>query len=167
MRSFFCFILLSSAISFLSCNDDDDLCIEFECLSEADKQRVVTFVESAYDYYNSHSAEEAFEAFSDPSGFFIDKELYIFVIDIAHYDTEIATVLAHGFQEELIGQNVFHLEDINGTNILKEQMAGTDNAKNRGWSEFYWDNPETQEIGKKFAYIIKSGNLLFGSGTYR
>jgi hypothetical protein len=168
MRSFFCFALLSCALFFISCDkDEDDLCIEFECLSEAEKDRVVSFVESAYDYYNTQGAEKALDEFSDPSGAFIDKELYIFVIHIEDYDTHIARVLAHGFQEELIGQNVYHLEDIYGTNIIEEQLAGTDNAENRGWSEFYWDNPETQKVGKKFAYIIRSGDLLFGSGTYR
>ena len=167
MKPFYQSVLLSLCFICLSCNDDDSTCIEFECLSEAEKDRVINFVDTAFDYYNSHDHDEALAAFSDPSGSFIDNELYIFVIDIEHYNTEIATVLAHGFQAEMIGQNVFFLKDIYGSNIIEKQLTGTDNAANRGWSEFYWDNPETQKIGKKFAYIIKTGNLLIGSGTYK
>jgi cytochrome c len=174
-----CFMLLATFLSLQSCSDDEvSGCTDSEacnynadatesdgncsyiCLTSAEKTRVVDFVNGAVDFLNANGETTAFAAFNDQNGDFIDAELYIFVCD------QQAKVLAHGFQPNLIGQVVMDLQDIKGKYFVQELMNIANN-EGTGWGWYYWDDPLTNTIDKKFTYVYKTGDLVVAAGTYK
>ncbi len=130
------------------------------CLTTAEKTRVIDFVNTAVDYLEAKGPDTAFAAFNDQNGAFVDQELYIFVWD------ESAKVLAHGFQPDLIGTVVMDLQDIKDKYFVQE-LVDIANREGAGWGWYYWDDPQTNSIRKKFTYIRKVGDLMVASGTYK
>lgn len=158
-----------------ACTDDDagcndpDACADFTasdgscvyiCLTESEKSRVISFVETGVAKINSDGRESAFEAFETEDGDFIDEELYIFVIDLE------GNMLSHGFQPELIGQNLYDLQDIHGKYIIRDLLEVTESA-DTGWSWYYWEDPLTNATEKKFSFVQKVGDIIVGAGTYK
>ncbi len=169
-------LLVASIIGVQSCNEDDnqtctdpDACTDitsadgtciFICLTDSEKSRVTEFVATAIEHLNNTSQEEAFEAFDELNGNFVSEELYIFVMDMN------ATMLSHGFQHELIGQNLMDLQDIEGKYFIRDMFENI-NQEGEGWTWYYWDDPVTNSVRKKFSFVKRFGDLVVGSGTYK
>lgn len=165
---FLCLVALGCSDDDAGCNDPD-ACTEFTaadgscvyiCLTEAEKSRVINFVDGAVAKFNADGQEAAFEAFETAQGEFIDEELYVFVIDLE------GNMLSHGFQPELIGQNLYDLQDINGKYIIRDLLEITASS-DTGWSWYYWEDPLTNATEKKFSYVRKVGEVILGAGTYQ
>lgn len=142
-----------------SANSSNGSCY-YICLNDQEKSRVTDFVESAIDYLDQHGAQHAFATFDSLNGSFVKDELYIWVWDST------ATVLSHGFQHNLIGTNVYDIQDIEGKFFVHEMI---DNIKlyGEGWTWYYWDDPQTNTIRKKFGFVKDHNGLIVGSGTYK
>jgi hypothetical protein len=133
----------------------------FICLTDTEKSRVISFVETAVTFIDNYGQDSAFTSFEDTSGAFIDDELYIFVWDST------ATVLSHGFQPNLIGTNVYNLQDNHGKYFVQELMSIALGSEGKGWGWYYWDDPITQTIRKKFTYVQLHNGIVVASGTYK
>ena len=150
----------SEACNYNANAETSDGSCTFICLTDAEKVRVTNFVDSAIAYLDANGQAAAFSAFNDTTGNFIDNELYIFVWD------SVANVLAHGFQHSLIGTNVMNLQDRTGKYFVQTLVQTTWNDGS-GWEWYYWDDPVTNTIRKKFTYAKKHGELIVASGTYK
>ena len=133
----------------------------FICLTNAEKARVINFVDGAIAFIDTYGNDSAYAAFEEVNGQFIDDELYIFVWD------DSANVLSHGFQPNLIGTNVYDLQDIHGKYFVHELIDIGNSSEGKGWGWYYWDDPITNTIRKKFTYIARHGNIMVASGTYK
>lgn len=151
----------SNACNYNSGADINDGSCNFICLTTAEKTRVIDFVNNAVSFIDTHGQDSAFAAFEETSGQFIDDELYIFVWD------DSANVLSHGFQPNLIGTNVYDLQDTHGKYFVHELVDVANGTYGRGWGWYYWDDPVTNTIRKKFTYIVKHGSIMVASGTYK
>lgn len=117
-------------------------------------------VKKAVAYLKKNGREKGLAEFSDPKGAFIDRDLYIFVID------QKARMLAHGTLPKIIGKDVMEMKDADG-NFLFKTMLELSNAKGGGWVHYKWPNPVTKAIEEKSTYLEKSGELVVGCGIYK
>lgn len=107
--------------------------------------------------------EKAFVAIDSKDGEFVDRDLYIFVMDLK------GNMLAHGANKGLIGKNLVEmkLKDPDGKRFIDEfvQVVRT---KGEGWIDYKWASPTTKKIMQKSSFVKKIENDMFvGCGIYK
>ncbi len=124
------------------------------------REDVVKFVEKAVVYAHEKGKDEARKAFMDPKSGFIQGELYIYAYD---FD---GTVISHGGQPDLVGENLFDMKDPNGVAVIQELIKRA--QQGGGWLDYMWANPLNQSaIEPKAGYVLKIDDTWFlGSGFY-
>jgi cytochrome c len=117
-------------------------------------------VEKAAAYVKAEGKEKAFAEFSNPSGKFVDRDLYIFIVDFN------GLTLAHGGNAKLVGKNMLELKDADGEFFIKKfiEVAKT---KGNGWVDYKWVNPVSKKIEPKSTYIQKVDEYFLGCGIYK
>ena len=150
----------------ISCDDNDDDCTI--CLEEAEKERVVSFVNAAIAHIDAVGVEAAYSDFSvpNPKPEFIDGELYIFVINIKNIGIQNIIMKANGADDSLIGTNIYDLEGKRGKMVVQDFAEVVNNSEQNGWSTYHWNHPLTDEIKEKHSYLVKVGDLIVGAGLY-
>ena len=120
-------------------------------------------VEAAIAKIKSDGKENAFKAFESKNGGFIDRDLYIFVFDMA------GLTLSHGTNKGLIGKNLvkMNLKDPDGKKFIDAFIA-TAKTKGEGWVDYKWVNPTTKKIEQKSSFVKKVDSTMFvGCGIYK
>jgi signal transduction histidine kinase len=121
--------------------------------AEAMFDRAMTLVEE-------QGLEAAREAFNEPEGEFVDRDLYVFCID---YD---GVRTAFGINPAHVGRNVMELQDREGRPIVAGMIEVAQTGE-RGVFEYTWPNPVTNRIGPKYSFIQEVGPTEFcGLGYY-
>lgn len=77
-------------------------------------EKLVAFVEKAYEYAHEHGQESALREFNNPTGRFVEGELYIFAYD---YN---GTLLAHPYERDMVGTNRLNWTDIRGLPVFRD-----------------------------------------------
>jgi len=119
-----------------------------------------TLMEKAVTYLKANGKDKAFEAFNNKKGDFVNKDLYIFVLDLN------GKILSHGANEKLIGRDMMATKDKNGQLFIKK-MVDLANAKGKGEVEYYWDNPVTKQVALKVSILEKVGDVIVACGYYK
>ncbi len=105
----------------------------------------------------------AFPLFHDPTGPFIAKDAYIFVIDRNGVD-----LVNPGFRN-LEGRNLLDLKDTGGKQLIREMFAAVE-GHGSGWVDYMWPKPGENVSTQKSAYVSKAkigGQwVMVGSGVY-
>ncbi|HTZ78878.1 MAG TPA: cache domain-containing protein [Stellaceae bacterium] len=117
-------------------------------------------VEKAAKLLTAEGKDKAFPTFDDPSGGFVDRDLYVFVLD------EQGTTVAHGANKALIGKSLLNVKDANGKAFIKE-IIDLANSKGEGWVDYEWPNPTTKKIEAKSSFVKKVGDYIVGVGVYK
>ena len=117
-------------------------------------------LDNAVAFYKANGSEIAFSAFNDPKGPFVDKDLYIFVVDLN------GKVLAHGAQPGLIGQGMTEIRDADQKNFIQE-IVTVARAKGAGTVDYWWQNPQFLVVEQKCSYIEKVDGAVLGCGYYK
>jgi signal transduction histidine kinase len=117
-------------------------------------------VEKGVAYIQANGQEKAFAEFTDTKGKFIDRDLYIFVVDFN------GLTLAHGGNPKLVGKDMSELKDSDGKFFIKAfiELAKT---KGSGWVDYKWQNPVTKNIEPKSTYIQRHDDYFLGCGIYK
>lgn len=125
----------------------------------ATKAQAEAMVKKGVEYIKTAGAEKAYADFSDRSGKFIDRDLYLVVYGLD------GTVKAHGANGKMIGKNLIDLKDIDGKAFVKERV---DLAKSKGtfWQQYKFTNPETKKIEPKIMYCERLGETAVCGGIY-
>jgi cytochrome c len=124
----------------------------------ADEAKVL--VEKAVSYIKSDGKDKAFSEFTNSKGKFINKDLYIFVVDFN------GSTLAHGGNTNLVGKDMSELKDADGEFFIKK-MISVAKSKGSGWVDYKWVNPVTKKIEPKSTYIQKNDTYFVGCGIYK
>lgn len=126
----------------------------------ATRAQVRSFVKKAVAYAKTNGKEAALQAFTQPGGEFHDGQLYIYAYD---FD---GTVIAHGGDPKLVGQNLIDMKDPNGVPVI--QRLADLARQGSGWLEYVWPNPEHGNAEEpKLGFVMKVNDKWFlGSGTY-
>ncbi len=123
-------------------------------------EKLVAFVEKAFEYAHVHGRETALQEFNNQTGQFVDGELYIFAYDMN------GTTLALPFQPELLGTSRWNATDANGTAYIQDLIA---TAKSGGGfvRYLYADPADNFTVKQKLSYVMMvDQNWIIGSGTY-
>ncbi|WP_306658059.1 cache domain-containing protein [Massilia scottii] len=123
-------------------------------------EEATALVKKAVAYLEANGKDKAFADFSNPKGAFVDRDLYIFVIDMDGLEW------ANGANAKIIGKNVLELKDADGNTMVKDFIKLA-NTKGKGWVDYSWPNPVTKKVDKKSTYLEKSGDVLIASGIYK
>jgi signal transduction histidine kinase len=126
----------------------------------ATKEEAVAMVKKAVAFYKKNGREKSLAAFSDQSGQFRDRELFLIVLDPT------GLTVAHTALKRMIGANIMELKDQNGVEIVKSFYKAVEKS-NSGWSvEYIFINPATQQLEPKMTYIEKVDDLLIACGYH-
>lgn len=117
------------------------------------------WVDEARHFYIITGKRTALAEFTNPAGMFTEGEMYIFVLNSK------GTMLAHGVNENFIGQEFLHIEDADGKPFIKE-IVDTANSVGLGWVEYKWYHPKTKKVLPKTVYFEKVDDLIICSGVY-
>ncbi|AFV25251.1 cache type 2 domain-containing protein [Methanolobus psychrophilus R15] len=128
--------------------------------SSVSSEKLVIFVEAAYEYAQVHGKEAALREFNNQNGQFIDGELYIFA-----YDSE-GTTLALPFQPEVIGTARWNTTDINGTAYIQDIVTTAQSGG--GFTRYLYADPaDNFTVKQKLSYVMMvDQNWVIGAGIY-
>ncbi|HYD61546.1 MAG TPA: cache domain-containing protein [Noviherbaspirillum sp.] len=121
----------------------------------------VAFVKKAVEYVKINGKEKSLAEFNNPSGRFIDRELYIVVLDLD------GMALANGVNPKMVGKNLIAIRDRNGNSFASDAIELA-KSKGRGWLPPYeFFNPAAQKMETKWSYVERVDNMVVLSGVYR
>jgi len=107
--------------------------------------------------------DAAFAQFHDPTGPFMAKDAYVFVIDPNGVE------LANPAFRNLEGRNLLDVKDTQGKYLVRE-MLDVARTKGSGWVDYMWPKPGESVSTQKSTYVSKASVggkwLLVGSGVY-
>ena len=118
------------------------------------------WVEQAIAFYRACGRKIALAEFNNPYGQFVQDELYIFVL------SPTGTMLAHGVNEEFVGEDFIDLKDSDGKFFIRE-IVDTANDEGSGWVEYRWYHPVSKQVLPKTVYFEKVDDLIICSGIYK
>ena len=138
--------------------------VSFGMASAADKgtqEEAVALVNKAVALVKAKGRDAALAEFNNPKGGFVDRDLYIFVID------KDGVTLANGVNPRLVGKNVMQMKDAEGNYFIKKFIEIGD-TKGKGWApEYKWPNAVTKSVETKQSYVEKVDDLYIGCGVYK
>ncbi len=104
-------------------------------------------------------AKDAFFRFMDPSGPFIERDLYVFALDLE------GNLWASGAYPAAIGSNAWEAQDSDGRWFVQEMihLAAT---KGEGWVEYDFFDPCTGKLSPKVSFVKRVGDFIIGVGAY-
>ena len=117
-------------------------------------------VKKAIQLIRTEGREKAFVEINNPKGKFVDLDLYIFVYDMD------GKCVAHGFNQKMIGKDLFEMKDPDGKFFVKERIEIA-KTKGKGWQDYKFTDPITKKLEPKSAYVEKLENLIVGCGVYK
>jgi len=117
-------------------------------------------VERAVKLLEAEGKDKAFAAFNDPAGKFVDRDLYVFVINHE------GVTVSHGANKALIGKSLLAVKDTDGKMFIQE-MIDVAKGPGSGWVDYKWPNPTTKKVELKSSYIKKVGDVIVGVGIYK
>ena len=113
----------------------------------------------AADILVKDGPEIAFRRFSDPEDSFIDRDLYVFILDMA------GRIWFNAAFPTPPGRNILGSRGSNGRFFVQD-MIKVATTKGEGWVEYEWLSPCTGEMAPKSAYVVRVGPLLVAVGAY-
>ena len=123
----------------------------------ADEARAL--VDQALEMVRTLGYQAAAERFHDRNSAFIDRDLYIFVVDRQ------GQYRVHGSKPEWEGRRVHELPGIDGERFVRDVWA---RAERGGWVEYDILNAGTGEVQPKASYVQQiDRDLALGCGVYR
>jgi signal transduction histidine kinase len=123
---------------------------------KTDRNQVVSLVKKGIKYFNTWGREKAAAQFSYKMGNFIFGDIYLFMYDFS------GNVLAHGDNQDLIGQNLSDFKNIYGDVVTKKMIEVA--AQGSGWLQFYTKNDLQVTYVEKVS--DKQGDYLIGAGFF-
>jgi cytochrome c len=117
-------------------------------------------VEKAEKLLSAEGSEKAFLVFDDPAGPFVDRDLYVFVLNLE------GTTVANAVNKALIGKSLLNLKDADGRAFIQDMLAVAKD-KGEGWVDYKWPNPTTKKVEGKSSFVKKVGEFIVGAGIYK
>jgi cytochrome c len=125
------------------------------------KDDAKALLDKAAAHVASAGAETAFADFLKKDGGFVDRDLYVYCLDMQ------GNVLAHGGNPALIGKNLMEITDSDGTKPIKEQIRVVA-ADGHGSLDYKWPSPMSKKIEAKSSFFTKVADGKWcGVGYYR
>ena len=126
----------------------------------ASKDEAVAMVKKAVSAIKAEGPGKAYPEISNPSGKFVDGDLYIVVYGLD------GMVLAHGADAKRIGTNQLGDKDPDGKAFVKERvdLAATHPSF---WQSYKFMNPVTHKVEPKHMYCERLDQTVVCGGVYQ
>jgi cytochrome c len=113
------------------------------------KDEAVAMVKKAVAAIKAEGAEKAYAEINNPTGPFVDRDLYIVVYSLD------GMVLAHGANKSRVGTNQIDDKDVDGKAFVKERV---ELAKQNPsfWQSYKFMNPVTKAVGRAEADVLRT-----------
>jgi signal transduction histidine kinase len=148
VRKFFA-ILLAAAV-----------CAAAHGAEKATPDEAKAMLTKAVAYLKANGKDKALAQFNDKQGGFVDRDLYVTVIDTS------GKTLAHPFNPRLIGKSNIEIEDADGKAFYKERVEIA-KAKGHGQQEYKVINPVTKAIEPKLAFFERIDDVIVVTGVFK
>jgi len=119
----------------------------------------IKMVDKAVELIVSEGQERAFKQISDPKGAFVDRDLYVYVVDMK------GVILAHSGDQTQIGKNMIDVRDMDGKAFIRDLIREA-KVKDTGWVDYKWPHPLTGQIEAQSRYYKKIGELIVTCGIH-
>jgi cytochrome c len=129
--------------------------------ARASPKEAELLVNRAIEYLQKEGKEKALAAFNDPKGPFTYLDLYVLALDRQ------GTVVAHGRNQKLIGNNDTEKKDAAGNPHFARRMIELGNGPGQGWMQYTYENPQSHKQETKVAYVKRAGDLIIVCGVFR
>lgn len=124
----------------------------------ADQARQMVF--DAMMHIRNQGFQQAVIDFHDPAGPFIDRDLYVFVLDWNGY------YVVHGANAQRDGSRLNDIPGLDGDKLIADARQICDESGG-GWVAYSIVNPLTGDIQAKSSYVVPlDGNRVLGCGCY-
>ena len=133
-------------------------------LRQGSADEAIALVDRALSVIKTTSLGAASADLHSQASGFVDRDLYIFVID------RTGTYRVHGAKALMEGRRVHDVPGINGDQFLRDAWAVAEASDGRsgGWIDYDIVNPQTAVVMPKTSYIVRLAQDLFiGCGVYR
>jgi cytochrome c len=126
----------------------------------ATKDEAVALVKQAIARTGEIGMDKAKLEFMDHGGKFVDRDLYLIVIDRE------GIRIVHGQNPKLVGKTYFDAIDVNGVEYgkLVQQIA---TGSGKGWFNFAFKDPITGKVLPKENYVETAGDYTYIAGVYQ
>ncbi|TSE24371.1 Methyl-accepting chemotaxis protein I [Tepidimonas sediminis] len=139
---------------------DLDEAVHHMKLRQGTADEAYELVQKALAHVRAVGYERAAEDFHDKNGPFVDRDLYIFVLD------EAGTYRVMGLDRTKVGTRVHDAPGIDAEAFLADVRHRV--AQGGGWVEYNIINPVTGQVRAKSSYVVPLDNgLVLGCGAYR
>ena len=128
--------------------------------ASATKDEAVAMVKKAVAAIKNECPDKAYAEIDDPKGPFVDRDLYITVVNME------GVVLAHGADKTRIGVNVLHDKDVDGKEFVKERMERA-KTETGFWQSYKFTNPVTNQVEPKQMYCERLNDTVVCGGVYQ
>ena len=125
----------------------------------ASKDDAVNLVHRAIARVAEVGMEKAQPEFMDHGGKFIDRDLYLIIID------KDGVRVVHGQNPKLVGKTYYDAIDVNGKEYGKE-VQGIAEGPGKGWFTFTFKDPITGKLLPKENYVERAGDYTYLAGVY-
>jgi len=106
------------------------------------------------------SGDKAIDAFNAEKASFVDRDLYITVMD-----RQGVVRASSGPSAALIGKNTLDAEDPDGKKFVQEFLKVAESGK-EGWVAYKYIDPLTKKIAQKKAFVYGVGAYVIMCGSY-
>jgi cytochrome c len=123
----------------------------------ATKEEAIAMVKKAVVFIEAEGPDKAYAEFTNKSGRFHDRDLYITVLDLD------GKVLAHGQRQDLIGKVLIDVKDPDGKLFVKERVELA-RQQPSFWQNYM--NPATKKVEPKEMYCERLNETAVCGGVY-
>jgi signal transduction histidine kinase len=128
-------------------------------MESGSRNQAKQWIEKAKNFYRSFGKNLALVEFSASDGMFVKSDLYIFVLD------SLGTMLAHGNNKKLIGENIMEAKDSEGRCFIREIVESA-TLNGHGSVDYTWYHPMTKDWSPRSAYFEVVDDLIFCATVY-
>ena len=126
----------------------------------ATQDEAVTLVHQAIARVAEVGMAKAQVEFMDHNGKFIDRDLYLIIIDKA------GIRVVHGQNPKLVGKTYYDAIDVNGKEYGKEVQQIAE-GPGKGWFSFTFKDPISGKLLPKENYVERAGDYTYLAGVYQ
>jgi cytochrome c len=125
----------------------------------ATRDEAVALVKQAIARVTEVGMDKAKPEFVDHGGRFVDRDLYLIIIDKA------GVRVVHGQNPKLVGKTYYDAIDVNGKEYGKEVQRIAE-GPGTGWFTFTFKDPITGKLLPKENYVERAGDYTYLAGVY-
>lgn len=126
----------------------------------ATKDEAQAIVKKATAFIKEQGAAAAYAEFSNRSGKFVDRDLYVVVYGLD------GKVLAHGGNAKLVGKDMIDAQDVDGKPFVKERVELASKQADF-WQDYKFMNPVSKKVEPKQMYCQRLDQSAVCAGIYK